>query len=76
MTSIDKFSANVYSEESFSFTESEYDEVMTAMASDDFAGYGEWSAQVESENFYVDPSGKVQHKGQPRSLGRLEGIEL
>jgi hypothetical protein len=47
---------------------------MAAFASDDFDGYPEWSASVE--NLYVDRSGKVQHKEQLRSAGRIGGIEL
>ena len=37
--------------------------------------YGEYSAKLESENFIVR-NGKVYHKPQPPSLGRLGGIEI
>jgi hypothetical protein len=47
MTSISNFDSNVYSEELHTLSESEYDEVMQAMATDDFEGYGEWSAELE-----------------------------
>ena len=76
---ISNFESNVYSEEFFPVTESEHDEVMQMMAADDFAGYPEWSAQLdenaESENFVV-VNGKVSHKPEPRSLGRVNGYEL
>jgi hypothetical protein len=50
MTSINNFDVNVYSEETYQVTESEYDEVMSLMADDeqDFAGYTEWSQAVEA----------------------------
>jgi hypothetical protein len=51
MTSIDAFSINVYSEELAAVTESEYDEVMSLMASGDFDGYSEWSAALEQAEF-------------------------
>jgi hypothetical protein len=70
----DTFLSNLFSEELFPVSESEYDEAMAAFASDDFDGYSEWSASVE--NLFVDNSGTVRHKPEPRSLGRLGGIEL
>ena len=70
----EQFLSNTYSEEIFHVTESEYDEAMAAFASDDFDGYGEWSAGVE--NLFVDAAGTVRHKPEPRSLGRLDGVEL
>jgi hypothetical protein len=51
MTSIDAFSTNVYSEETHPVSESEYDEVMSLMASGDFDGYSEWSAALEQAEF-------------------------
>ena len=41
-----KFDSEIYSEEIFSVTESEYDEVMA----DNWEGYGEWSQDLESWN--------------------------
>ena len=46
--SINNFDVNVYSEELHQVSESEYDEVMQMMAQDDFEGYSEWSADLES----------------------------
>ena len=71
---ISNFESNVYSEELFTVTESEHDEVMQMMA-EDFAGYNEWSAELESENFIIR-NGKVYHKPQPPSMGRIGGYEL
>jgi hypothetical protein len=75
MSGYTKFDSEIYSEELFSVTESEHDEVMRLMAADDFAGYGEWSSQLESENFVVR-NGRVYHKPEPKSQGRMGGIEL
>ena len=74
---INTFESNVYSEELFTVTEQEHDEVMAMLASESegFAGYGEWSAALESENFTVR-NGKVYHKLQPPSQGRIGGYEL
>jgi hypothetical protein len=76
---INTFESSVYSEETFPVTESEHDEVMQMMASDDgWQGYGEWSAALEqpaaSENFVV-VNGSLQHKPQPPS-NRCMGFEL
>jgi hypothetical protein len=51
MTSILNFESNVYSEELYSVTEQEFDEVMQAIAeeSQGFQGYGEWSQEIEIE---------------------------
>ena len=84
MTSINNFETNVYSEELANITESEYDEVMSLMAEDDsaFEGYSEWSASLdsqvvnESENFIATADGRVHHKPQPKSNGRIGGIEI
>ena len=40
-----KFDSEIYSEEIFSVTESEYDEVMA----DDWDGYSEWSTELEAK---------------------------
>jgi hypothetical protein len=80
MTSIPKFDSNVYSEELFAVSESEYDEVMSLMAEDDFQGYVEWSAGLEvvaeSENFIALANGQIHHKPEPKSNGRIAGIEI
>jgi hypothetical protein len=51
MTSIAKFDSEIYSEELHQVSESEYDEVMSLMAEDNFEGYAEWSADVEQADF-------------------------
>ena len=78
---INTFETSVYSEELFTVTEAEHDEVMAIIAAESggFAGYGEWSASLdnnaESENFVVR-DGKVYHKPEPPSIGRVNGYEL
>jgi hypothetical protein len=78
---ISNFESSVYSEETFPVSEAEHDEVMQMMAaeSEGFAGYGEWSAQLddsaESENFTAR-EGKLYHKPEPPSQGRIGGFEL
>jgi hypothetical protein len=79
MTSISNFESNVYSEELYSVTESEYDELM----SDGWQGCSEWSQELEqvrviaeSENFIAYSDGTVRHRPEPKSNGRLGGIEL
>jgi hypothetical protein len=77
---INEFESNIYSEELFSVTESEHDEVMQLRAeeNDGWQGYAEFSATLESpasENFVVR-DGKVYHKPEPRSIGRIGGVEL
>jgi hypothetical protein len=47
MSDYTKFDAEVYSEELYSVTESEHDEVMRLMAEE---GYQEWSEELESES--------------------------
>ena len=61
MTSISNFDSNVYSEELHTISESEYDEVMQAMAeeSDDFQGYGEWSQELEQGTITNTPHGPI-----------------
>jgi hypothetical protein len=50
MTSISKFDSEIYSEEIYSTTEQEYDEVMQAIAEEsDWQGYLDWSLQVEAD---------------------------
>ena len=46
MTSIPKFDSEIYSEESYPVTESEYDEVMRLMAEE---GYQEFSTELEQQ---------------------------
>jgi hypothetical protein len=86
MTSIHTFDSQVYSEEIYSVTEQEFDEVMQAMADerDEFEGYAEWSQSLEaspaivaeSENFIAYSDGRVTHKPEPKSNGRIGGIEI
>jgi hypothetical protein len=73
---INTFDSKIHSEELFTVSEAEHDEVMAMLVaeSDGFAGYGEWSAELESENFIVR-NGKVEHKPQPPS-NRCMGFEL
>ena len=60
MTSISKFDLNVYSEETFTVTESEYDEVTQASAVDDgWQGYTEWSEALEQGQIIDTPSGQI-----------------
>jgi hypothetical protein len=78
MSSIDKFLSEVYSEELHPISEQEYDEVMQAMAEDDFAGYAEWSESLDSpcpENFEIR-EGRVFHKPQPPRGQFVAGIEI
>lgn len=51
MTSIQKFDSEIYSEEIYIVTESEYDEVMSLMAEDEtkLQGYSDWSQMLENE---------------------------
>jgi hypothetical protein len=82
MTSILTFETNVYSEELHGVSESEYDEVMQMMADEQsgFEGYGEWSQSLEvvaeSENFIAYSDGRVNHRPEPKSNGRYQGIEI
>ena len=73
---INLYESNVYSEELFTVSEAEHDEVMQMIAaeSDGWQGYGEWSAELESENFVI-VNDQLQHKPQPPS-NRCMGIEL
>lgn len=62
-------------------SEREHDDVMRAVATEpaDFIGYTDWSAELDeppsTDNFIVY-GGKVYHKPEPRSLGRIGGFEL
>jgi hypothetical protein len=86
MTSINQFESNVYSEETFNITEEEFDSVMQMIGEegDGFEGYAEWSASLEaspaivneSENFIAYSDGKVMHRPEPKSNGRIGGIEI
>jgi len=78
MSSIDNFLSEVYSEGIHSISESEFDEVMMLAAQDDeseWAGYDEWSKQLEAENFHI-VDGRVHHKPEPKSNGFIMGIEI
>jgi hypothetical protein len=61
MTSISNFESNVYSEEIYSVSESDYNEVMQMMAdeSNDFEGYGEWSQELEQGQVIVTEHGPI-----------------
>jgi hypothetical protein len=77
---INHFLNERYSEELFPVSEAEHDEVMRLMAEENeaMAGYGEWSAALDSpasENFVVVGS-TLRHKPEPRSIGRIGGFEL
>jgi hypothetical protein len=84
MISISNFESNVYSEELFNVSESDYNEVMSLIAEEStgFQGYSEWSLSLESqvvnesENFVATADGKVHHKPEPKSNGRYQGIEI
>jgi hypothetical protein len=73
MSSINTFDLNVYSEELYSISESEYDEVMNASAVD-YDGYEEWSEDVE--NFQII-NGQLRYKGEGQKRGPfVGGIEV
>jgi hypothetical protein len=83
MASIPNYLSEVYSEELYSITEQEYDEVMNAPAvtDDSWQGYGDWSREVETSlapsTLYIDPKdGKVKQIPEPPSRGRIDGIEI
>lgn len=80
---LDQFLSTVYSEEIFNHTEDDEQAMAELIASEQMEGYGEWSAALEddpvvteSENFTVTASGKVRHKPEPASKGRIGGYEL
>ena len=78
MPSIDNFLSEVYSEELHQVSEAEFDEVMMLASQDDeseWAGYDEWSEQVEAENFHI-VDGRLHHKPQPQRGPFIAGIEI
>ena len=76
MPSIDNFLSEVYCEEIFSVSESDFDEVMA----DDFDGYSEWSEEIEAESpnpeNFVIRNGQVFHKPQPPEREYIVGIAI
>lgn len=77
MHSIDNFLSDVYSEELYSISESDYDEVMNASAVA-YDGYAEWSESIEGniENFEIRGS-KLHYKGEGQKRGPfVNGIEI
>ncbi|MFL6213305.1 MAG: hypothetical protein ACJ74J_05360 [Blastocatellia bacterium] len=62
MAMVSPFGCRIRCEELSPISESEFDEVQAMIA-------------AESENFVV-VNGKVQHKPEPPSRGRIGGIEL
>ena len=85
MQSINKFDLNVYSEERFPVSESDYNEVMSLMTeeSEGFQCYAMWSAQLESpsivaesDNFIAYKDGSVEYKGKAQASTRYQGIEI
>ena len=79
MSDYTKFDTEIHSEELQPVTEQEFDEVMAMIAAenDGWQGYGEWAAETDAsaENFTVR-DGKVFHKPEPPSIGRIGGYEL
>jgi hypothetical protein len=77
MSGYNKFDPEIYSEEIQPVTEQEHDEVMMLIAEEGEAmqGYASFSSELESENFIVR-NGRVYHKPEPVSLGRIGGYEL
>ncbi len=81
MSGYTKFDSEIYSEELQPVTEQEHDEVMQMMAEggEGWQGYGQWSAALSQspsiENYEV-VNGKVRHKPEPPSMGRIGGYEL
>jgi hypothetical protein len=81
---LSQFDTQSYSEELFNVSESDYNEVMSLIAEEStgFEGYSEWSLSLdspvvnESENFIATADGKVYHKPEPKSNGRIGGIEI
>jgi hypothetical protein len=61
MTSILNFESNVYSEELFSVTESDYNEVLQMIAEEStaFQGYGEWSQELEQGEIMKTSHGPI-----------------
>ena len=60
MSEYTKFDSEIYSEELYSVSEQEYDEVMQASAvDDDWQGYSEWSAELEQCQIIDTPRGQI-----------------
>ena len=60
MSEYTKFDSEIYSEELYSVSEQEYDEVMQASAVDDgWKGYSEWSAELEQGQIVNTPHGEI-----------------
>ena len=60
MTSILNFESNVYSEELYSISEQEFDEVMQAnVVDDDWQGYSEWSDELDRASIVNTPHGEI-----------------
>jgi hypothetical protein len=80
MSGYTKFDSEIYSEELFPTDEREFDVVMNAAPlDDDWTGYADWSEgldQTDVDNLTITEDGKVIHKAEPKSNGRLDGIEL
>jgi hypothetical protein len=60
---LNAFDLSVYSEEVYPVTEQEHDEVMQMIT-------------AESENFVITSQVGITHKPKPRSIGRINGVEL
>ena len=61
MTSISQFDSNVYSEEIYSVSEQDFDDVMQMMADEpnDFEGYCDWSQELEQGTIISTPRGEI-----------------
>ena len=60
MSEYTKFDSEIYSEELYSVSEQEYDEVMQASAvEDEWQGYSEWSQQLEQGQIINTPKGDI-----------------
>lgn len=85
MSSIDNFLTEIYSEELYSISESDYAEVMATPAVDEnWQGYQQWSEALEEmpfsegdvENFET-VNGLLRYKGESLKQGqRIGGIEI
>jgi hypothetical protein len=61
MTSISNFESNVYSEEIYSVSESDYNEVMQMIGAENesLEGYGEWSQELGQGTITDTPHGSI-----------------
>ena len=80
MTSINRFDTAVQCEEFYNTDPQEMAEVLAA-PDDEWIAYGDWSRELETRlapsTLYIDPKdGKVKQIPEPKSLGRVDGIEL